>query len=259
MRGTKILTGGLAVLLLACLTGVVSAAETVESLVKKVDAKLYYPQTQGMRSLQADVKSSWLQQQLQQAPEARNARLTFYWAQPYRLRFRITGVPASLADQARQVERQLSMWGERIVPKPLGLALADYKCKLSENEKAYVIDARTTAPSAVIWAMRYTIDKKSFLPTKWRLTTNEWEADVDIQYNALPTGKYYATVLKAKANGTDLKIQRTHKAIGPYFLVETLTVTFTGDDGTERSSALTLSNHRFNQPIPPGTFPAEGP
>ena len=256
MRQTKVLLVGLAVGVLAVTAGMAGEAETVESLVKKVDAKLYYPQMQGLRSLQADAQSSLLTSRLEQAPpEARQAKLAFYWAQPYQTRFRVTGVPDAYSGEAREVERNLSMWSERIVPKPLGLALADYTCRLTENESSYVIDARTTAPTAFFWAMKYTIDKKSLLPNRWHISTNEWEADVEIAYEAVPTGQFYAKRLKAQGDGTEVTIEKTHTAVGQFLLVDSLAVTFAGSDGTRQTSTLKLSNFRPNQPIPPDTFP----
>ena len=55
-----------------------NAAEDLKSLIQKVDAKLYYPQTDGLRSLQADVESSLLADQLKNAPEAKDVKLVFW-------------------------------------------------------------------------------------------------------------------------------------------------------------------------------------
>ncbi len=256
MRCWKTPIAGFAVVLLVVSAGAALGAESIESLVKKVDAKLYYPQTQGMQSLQADVQSSLLQQRIQNTPEAKNVKLTFYWAQPYKARFALSGVPQSLQYEAGELERQLAMWSERLVPKPLALQLADQKCSLKEDEKTYTIDARTTAPGAFIWAMKYTIDKKSLLPTVWQISTDNWTADVHIQYEGMPTGQSYPKAMSASAEGTDVKIQLTHTLVGKFLLAESMSVTFTGGDGAAQTSTLKLSNHRINQPIPAGTFPA---
>lgn len=234
--------------------GTATAAETLESLIKKVDAKLYCPQKEGVRTLQADVKSSMLERLLQNNPEAKNVQLKFYWSQPSHQRFALTGVPDSLSYQASEFESQLSMWGDLLVPKPLAVALADYKATLSENEKSYVVDARTTDPAAPIWAMKYTINKETFLPTRWSISTDQFDADVDITYERLASGQYLAVGMKAQADGTVVPIKLTYKRVGKWTLAQTLAVSFESSDGTQQLT-LSLSNHKVNQPIPAGTFP----
>ena len=68
--------------------GEATAAETLESVIKKVDSKIYYPR---MRSLQADAESSRLKQQLENVPNAESIKLTFYWTRPDKQRFVVSG------------------------------------------------------------------------------------------------------------------------------------------------------------------------
>jgi len=250
----KIVAIALALAVMA--VGAARAAESLQSIIQKVDAKMYYPQNEGMRSLQADVESSRLADQIKDSPEAKNVKLTFYWSAPYKQRFVLSGVPDSFSDQARRMEEQLALWGERLVPRPLALTLADYKCTVSEDEKTYSIDAQTTAPSARIEAMKYTLDKKTLLPTRWHIAASNFSADVDIKYEPLADGKLLPVEMKVKADQNDMTLKMAWKKVEKWTVAESLTVDFTGSDGTERVSTLRLSNHKINQPLPADVFPA---
>jgi len=246
---------GLVAVLIGFGAGAVGAAEELESLVKKVDAKIYYPQKAGLRSLQADVESSRLAEQLKDAPEAKNVKVTFYWSEPYKQRFVVSGAPDSMADQVQRIEGQMAMWGERMVPKPLALTLADYKCTVGEDEKTFSIDAQAKAADARIPSMKYTIDKKALLPTRWHIETANWSADVDIKYEPVGEGQSLPAEMKAKADQNDLTIGLKYKKVEKWTLPESLSVKFVGGDGNERTTTLKLSNYKLNQPIPANVFP----
>jgi len=246
-----------AVALLGLSAGAATAAESIQSLVQKVDAKLYYPQKEGMRSLQADAQSSWIAERLQNIPEGKNVQVRFYWSEPAKQRFVIGGAPESLADQVRQAERGLAMWGEQLVPKTLALTLADYKCSLREDEKSFILDASTTAPSARFPAMSYTIDKKTLLPTRWHLETTNWTGDVDIKYDRQASGQFLPVEMKARPGQNDVTIRTAYKKVEKWTLAESLTFSFVSDDGTTRTNSLRLSNFKINQPLPADVFPAD--
>lgn len=256
MRGHNKWVAAIAALVAVALATAVPAAESLDSIIKKVDAKLYYPQDFGLRSLQADVQSSWLNEQLKIYPQAAKAKLRFYWAAPYRHRFHLSGIPDSLSYEARDLERQLAMWGNWLVPKPLAVSLATYKCTLKEDEKSYIIDARTTEPSAFIWSAQYTIDKKTLIPTKMFLGTTSWDADITMRYYSPVPGKYLPIEMKAAADGNTATIKLTYRKVGKWTLTDSLSLTFMGSSGTEETVTLRLSNFKLNQPIPAGIFPA---
>jgi hypothetical protein len=245
-----------AVALLGVSVGAATAAENLQSLIQKVDAKLYYPQQVGLRSLQADVESSRLGEMLKDSPEAKNVKLMFHWSAPYKQRFILSGVPEGRSEDARRFEGQLAIWGERLVPKPLALTLAGYKCTVGEDEKSFSIDAQSTAPSARIEAMKYTIDKKTLLPMRWHIATSNFSADVAIKYEPLAEDKSLPVEMKAKADQNDITLKMTWKKIEKLTLAESLTIAFVGDDGATRTSSLRLSNHKINQPLPADVFPA---
>jgi hypothetical protein len=258
MRHARTMLAVTAVALLGLAVGKAAAAEALQSLVKKVDAKMYYPQQRAMRSLQADVQSSQLEEQIKNSPEAKNVKLLYYWSAPYKQRFVLSGVPDSMSEQADRFERQLAMWGERLVPKPLELTLADYKCTVGENEKSFTIDAQATSPSARIESMKYTIDKKTLLPTLWNIGTGSWSADVEIKYEEVPGGGLSIPIeMKAKADQNDITLKLTYKMVEKWYLPESLTVSFAGSDGSQRTSILRLSNYKINQPLPADVFPAQ--
>jgi len=254
MRHARAMFAAAAAVLLGLAAGKAPAAEAFQSLVRKVDAKLYYPQQSGMRSLQADVQSSLLDEQIAGSPDAKKVKLTYYWAAPYKQRFVLSGVPDSMSDQAQRFERQLAMWGERLVPKPLELTLADYKCTVGENDKAFTIDAQATSPSARIESMKYAIDKKTLLPTPWQLSTSSWSADTEIKYEQAPGGLAVPVEMKAKADQNELTLKFAYKTVEKLYLPESLTVSFTGGDGA-RTNTLRLSNFKINQPLPADVFP----
>ena len=254
MRRLHTPVAAVAAALLIFAAGTATTAETLESVIKKADAKLYYPQNEGLSALQADVQSSMLDEYVQNNPDLKNIRLNFYWSLPYKSRFAATGVPQEASYQAREFEQQLDMWGQWFVPKPLALTLADYKAKLSENEQSYVIDGSTTAPAAQIWAMKYAINKETFLPTRWSISTDQFDADVDIKYERLASGQYLPVQLKAQADGTVVTIKLAYKKVDKWTVGESVNISFESGEGPQQMT-LRLLNHKLNQPIPAGTFP----
>ena len=63
--------------------------------------------------------------------------------------------------------------------------------------------------------------------------------------------------MKAKSDQNEFSTKLAYKKVEKWTLVESLAIAFTGNDGTERKSTLTLSNLKLNQPIPAGVFVAE--
>lgn len=231
-----------------------AATSALNEVVKKVDAKIAYPR---MKSLEADAESSWLKQQMENTPGTENVKLKFYWQRPDKSRFVVTGAPEAMADQAREVENMLGIWCDMVVTRRLASILKDYNATLKDEEKSWVIDARAKDPSSPFWSMKYTIDKESALPTKWYMSTNDWDADVTVKYQKMKSGKMRPIEWNAQANGTKVVSRVTLTKVGRRQLAETLTITFTSDDGTERTSTVKLSNHVVNKPIPEGMFPPE--
>jgi len=248
MRRLDTLAVGVATaLLIFPVAGTATAAETVESLVKKVDAKLYYPQTEGLRTLQADVQSSLSEVAMVQYPVG---EMKFYWSQPYQARFALTGV----AEGARDAESELSPFAHWFVPMPLELIVKPYTANLTESETSYLIDLKTTDPAASVWAMTYTISKETLLPTRWNLSTDQADLNMTIKLERLPSGKYLPVAIAGSPVGmedVEVAFKVTHKKVGTWTLGESMTLSVAGGEWF----ILRLMNHKVNQPIPPGTFP----
>ncbi len=256
--------------LLLLSAGLSCKRESPEEFLSRVDARIYYPQIHGLKSLSAEVESPYIRTMFERVSQddeellkrlnQLEIRINYYWQESRGSRFVITGFPGDLKSLEGSVKQVFDGTEVLINPTPERVTFSQFLPELSREDDKLLITGVNKDPMKPFFKYSLTLDSDLRILSRRYYTTSY--TSITFPAYIVKEGQFLLTYLKTDQEmkggeiySSEVKLEYTKengiflvKTIEYLFVDKTLAKTMVGP------VKLIFHNHRVNKRIDPQIF-----